>query len=170
MVDGWWQNNGNGNRDSGGGGNATAMRTVVAITGGNATLGGDDDGDPGRGWRLRVVPWRFAAGRGRYVVGIADGGLSRPCRARTRERYVVAMVPGKLTRAGGYSRSWRRPRAAQRRHTALPVVRCDSAGRDHRPLAFSGKRERRDSSPDFQPPTEADGIEVWRIPPWVAGS
>lgn len=30
------------------------------------------------------------------------------------------------------------------------------------------ERERRDFSPDFQPPSEGDDIEVWSEPPWVA--
>ncbi len=79
---------------------ATAMRAVVAAARGNPTVGGADDGDCGRWWRLCVMAERCVAGRGRYVVGMAGDGLSRPCRTRARGRYVVGMAGGRLGQAG----------------------------------------------------------------------
>jgi hypothetical protein len=76
-----------GGNDDGKTATATAMRAAAATTGGISAVGGDDDGDCGRPWRLRVMAERCMAATWTLRGAIADGVLSRRCRARAR--YVV---------------------------------------------------------------------------------
>ena len=59
---------------------ATALRTVMAITRGNSTVRGDDDGDRARSWRCAWYlggPWRDAAAGRETAADELSGGARR---------------------------------------------------------------------------------------------